>query len=151
MLNIGPRRIKLWADEIGITNPILAEQDLRLCNILEIIYTNPQVSNRLCFKGGSALNKLYFGQNKRLSVDLDFNIIGKNKQVYQDAKGIRKFISQELKNQDPLYDITFKYNKRQTTIYAQYMPLLEKEKQTLKIEMSTVENIPILQINRKLN
>ena len=52
------------------------ETVLRLRLVLRSVSSDPLLSNRLALKGGTALN-LCFGSLPRLSVDLDFNDIGR--------------------------------------------------------------------------
>lgn len=55
----------------------LVEKDYVLGWILYGIYSS-RLSNCLAFKGGTALSKVYFPGEWRLSEDLDFTLIGKN-------------------------------------------------------------------------
>jgi hypothetical protein len=52
------------------------ETVLRLREVLRSVSSDPLLSNRLALKGGTALN-LCFGSVPRLSVDLDFNDLGR--------------------------------------------------------------------------
>jgi len=55
----------------------LVEKDYVLGCILYGIYSS-RLSNCLVFKGGTALSKVYFPSDWRLSEDLDFTILGEN-------------------------------------------------------------------------
>jgi predicted nucleotidyltransferase component of viral defense system len=55
----------------------LVEKDYVLGWILYGIYLSP-LSKYLAFKGGTALSKVYFPSDWRLSEDLDFTILGEN-------------------------------------------------------------------------
>lgn len=48
------------------------EQDLILSRILIELYQNDFLKEQLLFRGGTALNKLYFPSSVRYSEDLDF-------------------------------------------------------------------------------
>lgn len=51
------------------------EKVLRLLGILELIFSNPRLKDKYVLKGGTALNLFYF-QLPRLSVDIDLNYLG---------------------------------------------------------------------------
>ena len=56
------------------------EKTIRMSEILDRICSDSRLSY-LAFKGGTALNFVYLKKLKRLSVDLDFNAIGKKKEL----------------------------------------------------------------------
>ena len=62
------------ADETGHQLGTL-EKVVRLLELLQEIYRDPALSNRLALKGGTALNVFHLGLD-RLSVDIDLNYIG---------------------------------------------------------------------------
>jgi len=66
------------------------EQDLILCRILVELYKNEFLSEQLLFRGGTALNKLYFPSPVRYSEDLDFvqNQAGPIKNIVKTIQGI---------------------------------------------------------------
>ena len=47
------------------------EQDLLICRILLEMYSDPILANQLAFRGGTALQKLYFNKITRYSEDID--------------------------------------------------------------------------------
>jgi predicted nucleotidyltransferase component of viral defense system len=51
------------------------EKVLRLMGILEIFFYNDELADKYVLKGGTALNLFYF-QMPRLSVDIDLNYLG---------------------------------------------------------------------------
>lgn len=81
--------VRDWADERGIPDESLAELDLRLTHVIGLIATS-DVGEALCFKGGTVLNKLYFSDDARLSVDLDFNAVGEEREAYQQYRAARE-------------------------------------------------------------
>lgn len=83
MIRINERSLEIWADETGINNLILVEQDLRLLNILSSVYEDSEVGCYLAFKGGTAINKIYINRESRLSIDLDFQPCGQRKGYIQ--------------------------------------------------------------------
>ena len=62
------------ADETG-HQPSTLEKVLRLLDLLQEIARDPELSERLVLKGGTALNVFHLGLD-RLSVDIDLNYIG---------------------------------------------------------------------------
>lgn len=76
MLDITQRMLRSWADEVGISDLALVEQDVRVSYALREIVENDLLRSLLCLKGGTAMNKLYLKDTSRLSVDLDFNHLG---------------------------------------------------------------------------
>lgn len=56
------------------------EKVLRLLDILDAIFTHPELKEKYVLKGGTALNLFYF-QLPRLSVDIDLNYIGLDRET----------------------------------------------------------------------
>ncbi len=102
------------------------------------------MSERLYLKGGTALNKLYLRETARLSVDLDFNAIGKKKEVLEERRSIRLKIIEKLKEQDPNYRTKSKSRYELTTIHLGYDPIFGGEKERIKVEISNVERFAVL-------
>lgn len=55
--------------------PTSVEKVCRMLDLLEAVERHPALMGRLALKGGTALN-LFHGEPRRLSVDLDFNLVG---------------------------------------------------------------------------
>ncbi len=72
MPDITQRMLRNWADEIGISDLSLVEQDIRASYAIKEIFNDEFLNSVLCLKGGTAINKLYLKDASRLSVDLDF-------------------------------------------------------------------------------
>ncbi len=68
---IGARYIKEWAAGHPWRRAEQVEQDLILSRVLVAIYSDPFLSERLAFRGGTALHKLYFSPQVRYSEDID--------------------------------------------------------------------------------
>ncbi len=149
MIAISKGQLTVWADTIGLPNLGMAEHDLRLTHALAGLYAAPGLNDVLGFKGGTALNKVYFGKFSRLSVDLDFNLIGSPREVVKQGAPIRKAIEAILRDQDPGYEFSFSYRAEQTTMIARYAPQSGGAKQPLKIELSLRESVPILGLVEK--
>ena len=62
---IKERYIKAWAEEHPWKRSEQVEQDLMLSRALVAIYSDPFLAERLAFRGGTALHKLYFSPQVR--------------------------------------------------------------------------------------
>jgi len=61
-----------WAKFVPWQQAYQIEQDLILSKTLLDIYSSEELAGKLAFRGGTALNKLYFKPASRYSEDLDF-------------------------------------------------------------------------------
>lgn len=61
------------------------EKVLRLLDVLELFCKDPLLKDKYVLKGGTALNLFYFAL-PRLSVDIDLNYIGLDREVMQDER-----------------------------------------------------------------
>lgn len=97
-------------------------------------------------KGGTAINKLYLQDTSRLSVDIDANHIGKDKNVVaRQAKSVREAITRNLSRQDAGYKFLIpRKDWYQTTIHAVYRSS-DGQNRKLKVEISHVERFPIVE------
>lgn len=144
MLIISQDILTTWSDRLAIADLVQAEHDFRLTSLLGAIRGHSELREKLAFKGGTALNKVYFGERARLSVDLDFNAVGPNQEVARQGKQIRNLIESVLRDQGPNYKIRYKYSQEQTTVTAHYAPLAGTAPQPVKVEISMRESVPIL-------
>lgn len=143
MFRLTNHDVKVWADEQGLPDLLFAELDYRLVKTLEALYSNGFLSERLCMKGGTAINKLYLGETSRLSVDLDFNHLGSKEEVLKEKRTVRELIVEVLKKQDNSYDVHYERPYGLTRIKARYKTV-GGPIQNFKIEISHVERFPIL-------
>jgi len=141
---ITEREVRVWADEQGLANLALAEQDCRLVRTLETIYADAFLAPRLGIKGGTALNKLYLKRTPRLSVDLDFNHLGSKQEVLRERREICERLTKLLQAQDPSYNVGCKRRYEQTTLTVKYRAVTGVRAH-LKVEVSHVERFPILE------
>ena len=139
------KEIREWADKIELADLTLAELDYRLTSALESIYLLNGMMTELVMKGGTAINKLYLGDTSRLSIDLDFNQVGDRSKVLSRRPTIRETLTKTLHVLDSNYQLSFRRNWNQTTIRARYSSLTGANQQ-LKLEISHVERIPILDL-----
>jgi len=149
---ITPRALRIWADDQQIPDLTLAELDYRLTHALGTIFSDPFLRERLCLKGGTALNKLFFQAANRLSVDLDFNAVGLKAQVLAERAQVTSRVIALLTAQDRGYELTHDYRRyEQSTIQAYYAPVSGSARQHFKLEISFVERVAILgQVEKRL-
>ena len=143
-MEVTTRIIRNWADEGGIPDLTLAELDYRLEHALQAIYSDPFLRDRLCLKGGTALNKFYIPGQGRLSVDLDFNAVGHRDRILEERTQFSQRVMNVLEQQDSNYDFTYRWRYEQATVYARYTPLTGIAQQRLKVEISFIERFAIL-------
>ncbi|MFW6120297.1 MAG: nucleotidyl transferase AbiEii/AbiGii toxin family protein [Petrotogales bacterium] len=117
---------------------------MRLLNALNVIYSDKFLAGRLYLKGGTAINKLYLQKTARLSVDLDFNSIGRKEDVMAERNKVRDKIMLLLRGQDEDYIMKKKDTYEQTTIKVGYTPVFGPRKQYMKMEISNIERFPVL-------
>lgn len=137
--------LRTWADDQRVPDLTLAELDYRLTHALGAIFNDPFLRERLCLKGGTALNKLFFPAVNRLSVDLDFNAVGPKAQVLAERGPVASQVMALLTAQDAGYELTHDYRRyEQSTIQAYYVPVSGGPRQHFKLEISFIERVPIL-------
>lgn len=120
---------------------VLIEKDHRLVMLLKDIYRNKFLSKCLILKGGTALNKIFLPL-RRLSIDLDFNVLGK---TFQEAYNKTFDIFKELKKIAESQDYVFRSKRkgRLSKIKLLYSNLDEQE-DFIKVELFYSEHITLL-------
>ena len=106
-----PLRLKIYDESILKKVPLhVIEKDYALSYVLAGIAKQPDLSNALIFKGGTALKKIFFG-DYRFSEDLDFSAMNapKNKNL-EVALFEAMDISKNLLNDYGSFDVQFKRN-----------------------------------------
>jgi len=119
------------------------EQDLALSRALVEIYSDPILSSRLAFRGGTALHKLYLGPALRYSEDIDL--------VQIDAGAIGSVMSALHTRLDPwLGEPRRKQSEgRMTFIYRFESEIPPVTPLRLKIEVNTREHFAVLGFTKK--
>jgi len=117
------------------------EQDLLLTRILVEIYQNKYLNEQLLFRGGTALNKLFFPAPVRYSEDLDF--------VQKKPGPIKKIVKTIQELVDPwLGKSSTESRKDGFRIFYQFIPESDPEgKKRIKIEINTREHFNIFPLN----
>lgn len=150
MLRLTPTAVRTWADELGITDSLLAELDFRLVYILDVISKDTTFKDKLYLKGGTAINKLYLKDLSRLSVDIDFNHIGLKHGVLSERNYVIKRLMETVHSHDHAYVVKMRKKRyEQTTIHVKYPSLANVPDQHIKIEISHIERFPILPVVNK--
>ena len=150
MLRLTPTAIRIWADEIGITDGLLTELDFRLVHLLDVISKDTTLKDKMYLKGGTAINKLYLKDLSRLSVDIDLNHIGPKHQVLIERNDVIKRLMEVVHSHDHSYVVNVRKKRyEQTTIHVKYPSLADIPDQRIKIEISHIERFPILPAVKK--
>ena len=68
---IGVEYLQEWEARVAWRNPLYVEQDLILSRILCDLYSSPLITEKLAFRGGTAINKLLHPKPLRYSEDID--------------------------------------------------------------------------------
>ena len=68
---IPQRFINEWRGNVAWQTDALIEQDLVICRALTEIYSHPLLAERVAFRGGTALHKLFLLGENRYSEDID--------------------------------------------------------------------------------
>ena len=63
--------ITAWRSHVPWADNAHVEQDLMISRALIMLFTEPAIRNTLLFRGGTALNKLFFSPASRYSEDID--------------------------------------------------------------------------------
>lgn len=149
MLELTENEVSRWGRSVQMGSLRLAEQDYRLVDLVRRINEDEFLSDRLVFKGGTALNKLYFEDNARLSVDLDFNVLGTRDSVQDERAEMRNRLIDVLHDQDPDFDTYHEHSWEMLRVVGRYQPLAAETDEKIKIECSTVERFPITETIHK--
>jgi len=118
------------------------EQDLILSRILVDINKNDFLNEQLLFRGGTALNKLFFTDPVRYSEDLDF--------VQKSSGPIKEIVKTIQGLIDPwLGNSSTQSRKDGFRLYYQFVPESDPEgKKRIKIEINTREHFAVFPINK---
>lgn len=127
-----------WSDDDDV------EQDLILTRLLLAIYSDPILSEKLAFRGGTCLNKLFWPTPVRYSEDLDF--------VQINAEPAGKTITTLRKTLDPIFEMKGKWDAREHSYRIHYFFQSEVGggKRRVKIEINTREHFAIEGYEKKL-
>jgi len=126
-----------WSNTAPWSDARDVEQDLIICRALVAIYSDPVLSSKLAFRGGTAIHKLYLPPQARYSEDIDL--------VQIEPEAIGETLD---RIKDALYFIGMPKTKRKTsnnvllyTFESEPEPRIPRK---LKIEINCVEHMTVL-------
>lgn len=134
-----PRKfIQEWSKFVPWQEPRQVEQDLIITNALLKIYSHNELRDKLAFRGGTALNKLFFNPPSRYSEDIDLVQINKGTigSIIDDLRSVLDSWLGEPKRNYSNERITLIYR----TLSDDGFPI------KLKIEINTIENFSVFDL-----
>lgn len=126
-----------WSNDVPWQTNEQVEQDLVICRALVEIFKDPFLADRLAFRGGTALHKLYLQSQPRYSEDIDL--------VQMRAEPIKETIIHLQKALSFLGKSNVAPKKDNNTIYYHFeseFPPVQRMK--LKIETNCREHFSVL-------
>ncbi len=136
--------LTLWQNIAPWGNGAQIEQDLILSRALVDIFNHPCLSTALAFRGGTALQKLFYDKATRYSEDLDF--------VQIEAGGIGGVLDGLKEVLEPwLGKPKKKFGEGRATLLYGFEPSLEPQmdKMRVKLEINTREHYTVLGLIRR--
>jgi len=132
-----------WGQTIPWRNRIYLEQDLIISRLLIEIFNHPEISQKLAFRGGTALYKLFLSPPARYSEDIDL--------VQTVAEPIGNTLSSIKKIITPILGkCKWKLNEGRATLIYRFAPeevLATSAK--IKIEINTREHFSVFGFQQK--
>lgn len=127
--------INHWRQKVPWPRSAMVEQDLVISRALIELYNKPAIKNTLAFRGGTALNKLFFDPAARYSEDLDFVQI-RNESIGETLSHIRSAL-------DPwLGQARWTQKQRSAKLFYRFNSA-DNLALRLKIEINTIESFSI--------
>lgn len=135
--------ITLWQNIAPWGNTAQIEQDLVLSRSLVDIFNHPYLSSALAFRGGTALQKLFYDKATRYSEDLDF--------VQIQSGGIGGILDGFKEVLEPwLGKPKKKFGEGRTTLLYNFQPYESQENNMrVKIEINTREHFTLFGLIHK--
>lgn len=130
--------ITAWKRMVPWRSELQVEQDLILHGMIQAIYENSFLSDRLAFRGGTCLNKLFWATPARYSEDLDFVQIA-GERIGPTTDEIRKTLSR-------LFEDEPQWEKRRNAFRFLYSFVPENNpdhRQRIKVEINTREHFAL--------
>jgi predicted nucleotidyltransferase component of viral defense system len=136
--------IREWRDYAPWLFDEQVEQDLILSRIIVEIFSVPELSSGFAFRGGTALQKIYFDEKFRYSEDVDL--------VQIRAEPIGSLVNKLRERLDPwLGEPSWKQNDGRFTLYYKFLSETEPSvPMKVKIEINTREHFSVMGIVKKL-
>lgn len=132
-----------WGQTIPWRNRIYLEQDLIISRLLIEIFNHPEISQKLAFRGGTALYKLFLSPPARYSEDIDL--------VQTVAEPIGNILSSIKKIITPILGkCKWKLNEGRATLIYRFAPEETLATSTkIKIEINTREHFSVFGFQQK--
>lgn len=129
--------IRQWQQQCPWREVRHVEQDLILHAMIQTIYADPFLSERLAFRGGTCLNKLYLKHPYRYSEDLDFVQINAEK-IGEVADRLKKVLAHLFEGQP-----SREAKKGSFRLNYSFLPEGARFKQKIKVEINTREHFAV--------
>ena len=132
-----------WREHAPWASDEQVEQDLLLSRALVELFADQELREKLVFRGGTALHKLFLGTPARYSEDIDL--------VQAEAGAIGPIMDAVHRRLDPwLGRPQWKQNRGRVTFYYRFTTEMEPVQQRrLKIEINTREHFSVLGLVRR--
>ena len=130
--------IEMWQQRVPWQTLSMVEQDLIISRVLIELYNDQQVQKSLVFRGGTALNKLYFNPPSRYSEDIDFVQI-RSEPIGKTIDAMRNTLSHLF--DEPIRKIT----ERSVKLIYRYISI-DNIQTKLKLEINTTEHFQVLDL-----
>lgn len=124
-------------EKITWTRDFMIEQDMIISRVLIALYENEMIREKLVFRGGTALNKLFLKPPARYSEDIDFVQLSPEK-IGEVSKAIRRSLLW-LEEASGLGSPEYSLKKYGLKYYYKFTNV-EGAKSKLKIEINTREH-----------
>ena len=123
-----------WRNLVPFADDAQVEQDLILSAILVRIYQDDLLRQKLAFRGGTCLYKLFFKTPLRYSEDLDFVQVSPEK-IGPTIKALREAL-RDIFNEEA------KWNQKQGSyqLFYSFIPLGQTGRRRIKLEINTREH-----------
>lgn len=132
--------IENWRKNVNWQRVEQIEQDLIISRALVDLYNNPYIKEKLVFRGGTALNKLFLKPAARYSEDIDFVQMNPDP-IGSTINAIRESLKSWLG--EPKRKIT----ERSVKLVYQYISI-DNLQAKLKIEINTTEHFQVLPLKQ---
>jgi len=135
--------ITAWRSHAPWPSNEQVEQDLVISRALVAMFASEAVSERVAFRGGTALHKIFFGPSGRYSEDIDL--------VQRDAGPIGPLINAIRETLDPwLGAPKWKQGKGRFTLYYRFeTSFAPVTSMRLKVEINTREHFSVLGVTKR--
>lgn len=132
--------IEAWREFAPWVDPSQVEQDLVISRALVEIYSHSHLQRAFAFRGGTALQKLFFDPPTRYSEDIDLVQVNKEP-IGKSIDEIRTLLDPWLGK--PLWELK---KDRATLVYRFKSEFLPEKSMRLKVEINTGEHFSVLDL-----